>query len=297
MIPFNYHHLYYFYIIAKSETLTKACDSLLLAQSTLSAQLSQFEKQINKKLFERKKQRLILTEDGRMVLDYAESIFEIGKELQDVLRDNRLPERLAIQIGVLNGTPRTFCHSLTECAYNFMPKAFISIQEGTTEELLKQLQEHNLDLILTDVMMRGHQSEELNNHLIAKVPIVFFGTKSIAKKIQSIPKDLNSIPFILPSHPSQVHKQIIDLFSEWKVKPKIIAEIQDIEVARRMAISGRGVVPLNTYTVEMSHPKKSLMAIGINKSLEIYESVYLVTRKRKRLNPLAEYLLKNFKLG
>ncbi|MCG3206352.1 MAG: hypothetical protein KCHDKBKB_03088 [Elusimicrobia bacterium] len=296
MIPFNYHHLYYFYVIAKSETLTKACETLFLAQSTLSAQLSLFEKSLGRKLFDRRKRRLVLTEDGRLVLDYAESIFEMGQEMLDVLRDHRLPERVAIQIGVLNGTPRAFCHSLTECVYQYMPNAYISLFEAGSDELLSRLQEHNLDLVLTDVVMRGPHAEELTNHLVAKVPVVFASTKRLAVKIKSIPKDLDRAPFILPSHPSQVHRQVLDLFSEWKIQPQIMGEIQDIEVARRMALSGRGIIPLNAYTVSVSMPKGAFIPITDRQLLGIHESVYIVTRKRKRLNPLSEHLLKSFTL-
>ena len=91
MIPFNYHHLYYFYVIAKAGSISKACETLYLAQSTLSAQIKLFEKSLRKQLFERQKQRLILTEEGRVVLDYAESIFEIGQEMQDTLNANIQP--------------------------------------------------------------------------------------------------------------------------------------------------------------------------------------------------------------
>jgi DNA-binding transcriptional LysR family regulator len=69
-------------------------------------------------------------------------------------------------------------------------------------------------------------------------------------------------PFILPSSPSQVYRQILDLISEWKIRPYIVAEIQDVELARRMALSGEGVVPLNSYTVSMSLPKGGLRVIG-----------------------------------
>ncbi|MDQ7774192.1 MAG: LysR family transcriptional regulator, partial [Elusimicrobiales bacterium] len=95
MIPINYHHLYYFYTIARAGSITKACAELLLAQSTLSAQLKQLEKALGRRLFDRKNQRLSLTEEGRLVLDYAESIFEMGKELQDAMRDRPLAGRIA----------------------------------------------------------------------------------------------------------------------------------------------------------------------------------------------------------
>ena len=88
----------------------------------------------------------------------------------------------------------------------------------------------------------------------------------------------------------------MDLMAEWKVKPKIIAEIQDVELARRLAIAGHGIVALNAYTVSVSLPQRALIPIQPSKSLGIFESVYLVTRKRKFMNPIAEKLLKIFRL-
>ena len=101
MTSINYRHLYYFYVIARAGTISKACETLLLAQSTLSAQLSGLETSLGRRLFDRKKQRLHLTDDGRMVLDYAQSIFRMGQELQDTLKDRPVSGRLEIQLGVL----------------------------------------------------------------------------------------------------------------------------------------------------------------------------------------------------
>ena len=126
MIPLNYHHLYYFYVIAKAGTIIKACETLLLAQSTVSAQLKLFEAALGRRLFERKKQRLFLTEDGRLVLDYAESIFEMGQELQDAIRDKPLAGRVAIQVGILNAAPRAFGHALLECLLREAPTAHVT---------------------------------------------------------------------------------------------------------------------------------------------------------------------------
>lgn len=96
MIPLNYHHLYYFYVIAKEGSIAKACGRLLLAQPTLSAQLKQFEKNIGRPLFERRPRKLTLTEEGRIVLDYAESIFELGEEMRDALNDRPLSGGLSL---------------------------------------------------------------------------------------------------------------------------------------------------------------------------------------------------------
>lgn len=296
MIPFNYHHLYYFYVIAKAGSISKACDTLYLAQSTLSAQIKLFEKSLGKNLFERQKQRLLLTEEGRVVLDYAESIFEMGQEMQDTLNDKPQKNQISIQIGILNGTPRSYGHALLEHIFGSTLNAVATVKEGDLDNLLEQLRQHKLDVILTDVSIHGHEQQEFVNHLIGKIPVIFAAAPHIANKVKRIPEDFEGTPFIIPSLPSQIYRQVLDTLSEWKVKPKIIAEIQDVELARRLAVTGHGIVALNAYTVSVSLPKNSLLPIKSSKPLGITESVYLVTRKRKFMNPIADYLIKTFRL-
>lgn len=296
MIQINYHHLYYFYVIARAGTIIKACETLLLAQSTVSAQLKQFEDALGRRLFERKKQRLHLTEDGRLVLDYAESIFEMGQELQDAMRDRPAAGQVAIQVGILNAAPRAFGHALLECILREAPTARITEVEGGQEELLTGLREQRLDVVLSDVSIRSQDREELSNHLVGKIPIVLAAAPHVARRYRRIPRDLEGAPFILPSVPSQCYHQVQDVLAQWKVRPKVVAEVQDVELARRLALAGHGIAPLNAYTVSASLPAGGLKVIGAAHPLGIYESVYLVTRRRKWPHPLVGRLIKVFDL-
>lgn len=87
MIPFSYHHLYYFYVIAQEGSISKATEQLRLAQPTLSAQLKQFETFLNTDLFIRENRKLVLTEEGHKVFSYARMIFDIGQELKERMVD------------------------------------------------------------------------------------------------------------------------------------------------------------------------------------------------------------------
>ncbi len=295
MIPINYHHLYYFYTIAKAGTITKACETLFLNQSTLSSQLKQLEASLGRKLFERRKQRLFLTDDGRLVLDYAESIFEIGQELQDALRDRPQTGRIAIQVGILNGTPRSFGHALLECLLKDAALANVTVQEGSLAELSTGLNQQKLDVVLSDASMRTQNQGELFNHLIGKVPVVLAAAPRLAGRIKKLPQDLAGAPFILPSLPSQVYHQIQDALAQRNIRPKVVAEVQDVELARRLALAGHGIAPLNVFSLAASLPRGGLKVISASRSWGIYESIYLVARKRKWPNPLAERLIKNFR--
>lgn len=71
----NHYHLFYFKTIAEQGTVLGAAQKLHLGQPTLSAQLKQFEDTIGVQLFERKHKKLVLTEQGKVALDYAKNIF------------------------------------------------------------------------------------------------------------------------------------------------------------------------------------------------------------------------------
>lgn len=296
MIPLNYHHLYYFYVIAKAGSIAKACDTLLLSQPAVSTQLKALERALGNPLFDRRKQRLYLTEEGRFVLDYAESIFEMGQELQDTLKNRPRGGMSVIRVGIQSGTPRAFGHALLECVLAGFSSAHVNVREGRMDELLADLKERRLDVLLTDESSRSQDREEVSNHLVGKVPIVFAAIPAIARRHRQIPRDLDGAPFILPSWPSHICHQIRDLLAEWKVEPRVVAEVQDAELARHLALSGRGIAPLNAYTVSVNTPPKSLTILKTQRSLSLYESVYLVSQRRKWPNPMVEYLVKRFHL-
>ncbi len=296
MIPVNYHHLYYFYIIAKAGSISKACETLLLAQSTLSAQLSQLEAALGRRLFDRKKQRLHLTDDGRMILDYAESIFRMGQELQDTLKDRPVSGRPGIHLGVLSGTPHAYGHALLEFILKEFPDAHIDAKEGSINDLVAELREQRLDVILTDVSIRTPEHDALENHLVEKVPIVFAASPAVAARYRRIPQDLDGAPLILPSLPRQAYHHIQDLLTQWKVKVQVVAEVQDVELARRLAASGHGIAPINVHTASGGMPGRPLSVLGGGKSFGLSESVFLVTQKRKWPNLILERILKKFRL-
>jgi LysR family transcriptional activator of nhaA len=290
MIPLNYHHLYYFRTIAKAGSLAKASELLLLAQPTLSLQLMQLEKALGQRLFERRKQRLILTDQGRFVLGYAERIFEAGAELQDALKDGPRAGRVKMDIGIMNGTPRSLSHLLLESLFELAPHAHVTVKEGPIDALLIDLREHRLDGILSDISIRAQDQETFDNQLVARIPILFAASPRLARRYPCVPQDLAQAPLILPSSPSRLYQEILDRLAEWKVKPNIIADIQDIELARRTAVSGHGIVPLNALTLSVSLPRKALIPLKTTRPLNLFESVYFVTRKKTWPNPVTDQL-------
>jgi LysR family transcriptional activator of nhaA len=296
MIPLNYHHLYYFYVIAKEGTISKACHVLHLAQPTLSAQLKQFEKTLGNALFDRDKKKLILTEEGKTVFNYAKKIFDLGNEMQSIVQTGIIREREFVHLGVVSGMPREFSRALVSHVLKKYPKSHINLHEAPLQELILKLEDLSLDIILTETSVSPGEGIECESRQIGKIPIIFATSPELAKIYKKKIGLHAEIPFVIPTNPPQVYSQVRDLLASGKLNPKIVAEVQDVEVARLLALEKWGIAPVNKFSLQMSKPDKGLVEVDWIFPEPIYENLYLVTRKRHYPNPLANYLLDTFRL-
>jgi len=294
MIPFNYHHLYYFYVIAEAGSVTAAAKTLRLSQSSLSMQLAQFEVFLERKLFLREGRRLYLTEDGSAVLSYAKAIFDLGQELTDALGDRPRTGRLRIQIGVSGLVPKSFVDTLLQFLLAQEEKPLLNVAEKTMEEMMKDLSVHKLDMILSDLPCRAQSDEGIENHRIAHIPVSICAGPALAKKICRIPADLEKAPMIIPTSQSQVYHALQEYFLSRNVKPNIIAEIQDLELVRRLVLAGKGIAPINQWTILKGPAKEKLKILGKPDQLGIFDSVYLIKKARKNKHPLVRRILERF---
>jgi len=297
MIPFNYHHLFYFYTIAKTGSITKACDTLRLAQPTLSAQLKQFEYYLKVKLFEREKKKLILTEEGRQIFFYATEIFDVGREMMDRIDDHSYKGRIKIQIGVSHSIPRAVVDALIKFLFKISPEVHVAVQEDKIDSLMEALESHQKDIVLSDTILPGCIEKEIEQHLLVKIPVVFCACPSIATKYKNLPKDLNGAPIILPDSQSQAYQAIQDYFITHKIKPKVIAEIQDVELVRRLVLAGIGIAPINQFTITQAPSKEPLVILNPKVKPAIFESIYLLTKIRKKKHPLVPKIIDQFRIA
>lgn len=294
MIPFNYHHLYYFYVIAQEGTIAKATQTLRLAQPTISAQLKQFENFLGVNLFIRENKKLVLTEEGHQVLSYAKTIFDIGQELKDRMVDLSYKGRLRFHVGITNFVPKTIVEVLLDHILKAEPQTFIQLEKENMHHLIQNLNDHLLDIVLTDTPFESSLGEGIQNKLIAKIPIVFCAHPSLAKKIKRFPQDLDRQPVFLPAAPRQIFYTLKEYFYENNIKPEIIGEIQDLETVRRLVLRGHGIAPINTLTIKAAPAQQKLSILNKPNLFPLYEKVYLITKNRKMPHPLIEKISKSF---
>lgn len=297
MIPFNYHHLYYFYVIAQAGSISGACEQLRLAQPTLSAQLKQFEEFLNVQLFIREKRRLVLTEEGHQVLSYAKMIFDIGQELKDRMVDLSHRGRPHIHIGITHYVPKTIVDLLLHFILTQDPNCHIYLEKDRMDRLIQDLDDHIVDVVLTDTPFETSLSGNIRNRFIGKIPIVFCAHPRLAKKIRSFPKDMDGQPMIFPAEPRQIAYHIKEFLYEEHIEPRIVGEIADIETVRRMALRGYGIAALNLVTVKEAPARQKLVILNESHKHTLFEKVYLITRERKQEHAMVETILSSFRLG
>jgi len=287
----NYHHLLYFKTIAEEGSVSKASQKLLVGQPTLSAQLKIFEDTLGVQLFERQHKKLILTEQGKVALDYARNIFLMGSEMYEVLHDRMIPARTHLQIGSLDSVPKKLTLALTKRALK-IAKCQVSLVEGKAEELMRELIAHRIDIVVSNFIPKMGTNNDINYKLIVRNPLSIYGSVKFKDLIKNFPQSLNSQPFVMPTYDSKIRYDLEHWLKANQVNVDVIAETQDIALKKLMGVDGIGLIPAANYQVGQHKTKKEIIEIG--KVDGVFEELYLITAKRKIENPIAKELLKSF---
>jgi LysR family transcriptional activator of nhaA len=283
----NYHHLFYFKTIAEEGSVSKAAVKLRLGQPTLSAQLKQFEETLGVQLFDRHHKKLVLTEQGKVALDYSKNIFRMGSEMYEVLHDRLKPLRPSLHLGALDSVPKQIVLQLVKHAFRISP-CQISLSEGKSDELLRELIAHRMDLMVTNFLPTGVDAKGLYPKSITKKNVAFYGAPKFKTLKKGFPKSLSGIPMIFPTYDSRLRQDLDHWAKLNKIELNIITESQDISVKKLMAVSELGLIPTATHTVTGQINRGELVEIGQLQG--VYEELFLITAQRKIENPIASKL-------
>ena len=287
----NYHHLFYFKTIAEEGSVSKAAGKLRIGQPTLSAQLKQFEDAIGVQLFERQHKKLLLTEQGKVALDYSQNIFKMGSEMYEVLHDRLKPLRPSLHIGSLDSVPKQITLELVKHAYKISP-CQMTLSEGNSDQLLRELSAHRMDLMVSNFLPSGTDAKGLSNRQITKKNVVFYGAAKFRSLRKGYPKSLSGQPMILPTYDSKLRYDIDHWAKVHGIEMNVIAEGQDIATKKLMAIEGLGLLPTATHTVTRQMLLGDLLEIGQMQG--VHEVLFLITAQRRLVNPIAAKLMTSF---
>jgi LysR family transcriptional activator of nhaA len=287
----NYHHLYYFRMIANEGGIAKAAEKLRLGQPTLSSQLKQLEEAVGKPLFERRNRKMVLTDTGRAALEYANEIFRLGDEMLEVLQDRDVKNQTHLQVGALDSVPKSVVLSLVLEAYKIGP-CTVSILEGRGDELFRELAAHRLDLILSNYPPPAME-KQLYSRSIAKLPVAVYGARGFLGLAKSFPKSLDGKPFVLPTGHSRLRYDLEHYFRLQGIQVIPVAETQDTSLQRVLAANGIGLTALSEVQIE---DLRDVELKRIGRLDGVHEEVYLTSAQRKIENPIAAKLMKTYTL-
>ena len=289
----NYHHLFYFKTIAEELSVSKAAMKLRLGQPTLSAQLKQFESALDTQLFERQHKKLILTEQGQVVLDYAREIFTKGSEMLEVIRDGAKLAKPTVQIGALDSVPKQVVLQIVKAALRISPCQF-SLVEAKSDELLRELSAHRLDLILTNFIPTATDAKGLYHRMLVKRPVAVFAAPKFKSLRKGFPESIQGQPMLVPTYDSKLRYDLDHWSRMHSIHIEVLAETQDIALKKLIAMNGLGLIPTATHTVTKQLLTGDLVEIG--KLEGVYEELFLVRAKRKIENVIAAKLMKTFQI-
>ena len=224
----NYHHLFYFWTVARAGGVTAASQEIGLAQPTISAQIRTLEEALGRRLFDRVGRRLELTETGRTVYRYANDIFSLGRELQATLAGGPADLREKLRVGVADVLPKMVATRVLAPLLSGEQEVHLICYEGKPGELLARLSSHELDLVLSDAPVGADTNIRAFNHELGECGVSVFAPKKLARRYKRrFPASLDGAPFIVPTDNTVLRRMLDYWFSQRRIRPRILAELED----------------------------------------------------------------------
>jgi len=293
MNPLNFHHLRYFHAIVREGTLTKAAASLNVSQSALSIQLRKLEENLDCALFERQHKALILTEEGRIVHDYAQTIFRTSEELLATLKNRGGRYRNVLRVGAVSTLSKNFQMKFLRSALNDQ-EVEVVIHSAAMRTLLAELNAHTLDLVLSNSPVMRDSELALHSQLLDEQPVSLVASPDkLARGKFKFPDDLDGVPIVLPSLESNIRATFDRMMEQAGVRPLIAAEVDDMAMLRLIA-RDTGVMALVPAVVVHDELQAKILQ-EVYQIPDLYETFYAITATRRYPNPYLAKLLRNLK--
>ena len=289
MSRLNFHHLHYFWAVAKEGNLTRAASRLNVSQSALSAQIKQLEEQLGQALFARVGRSLQLTEAGQLALGYADSIFAAGIELKALLSGLRKSERQVLRIGAVSTLSRNFQENFLRPLL-MRSDVELVLQSGNLGDLLARLRVHSLDLILSNQRVHASTDNPWRCQRIARQPVSLVGKPRPKCKAFRYPQELAEVPLLLPGRDNDIRAGFDLMCEQMGIRYSLRAEVDDMALLRLLARDSDSVALLPSVVVQDELRSGSLVEYSVVPDL--FENFYAISIQRQFSPPLLKALLK-----
>ena len=280
----NYHHLLYFWTVAREGTIARASQELRLAQPTISGQIRSLEHQLGEKLFQRSGRNLVLTDIGRVVFRYADDIFATGRELMDTLKDRPTGRPVRLQVGVADEVTKIIAYRLLEPALRLPQPVHIVCRDGAPERLLTDLATHALDLVIADAPIAPGIKVKAFTHPLGETPVTVFGTSKLAgTRRKNFPRSLDGAPFLVPTVGKTLRRTLDHYFEQASIRPRIVAELDDSALLTTFGQAGAGLFVAPTVLEKEVARQYGVSIVG--RLENVRERYYAISVERRLKHP------------
>ena len=263
----------------------RASERLNLTPQTISGQLGQLEKYLGLRLFSRVGRNLELTEEGRLVLSYADEIFSLGDELEDAIHQMPDTRPQLFRVGVVDVVPKSIAHRILEPAIQMPEPVRMICREASLDSLLAELAVHRLDLVLADRPIPPTVSTRGFSHKLGECAVSFFATEKLKKKLKGeFPGCLDGAPILLPSSGNQLRSSIDKWLDKHRVHPRVIAEFDDSALMKAFGQEGAGIFIAPTAIKAEVEWQYQVTMIG--RVEELKERFFAISVERRVLHPI-----------
>jgi LysR family transcriptional activator of nhaA len=287
--PLNYHHLYYFWVVAKEGGMARAAARLDMAVQTVSAQVRALEQSLGHALFKPAGRGIQLTEAGSAAVALADQVFQLGEQIPAAVRDAATGGGLRLAVGISDGLPKLVVRHLLQPVLHD-PRVRLLCHEDEFDRLLADLALHRLDAVLSDQPAPPNPNLRLYGHKLGEAPLAWFAPVDMLKKgKRSFPECLNELPLLLPSHHAAVRARLDQWLERHGLRPRIAGEFEDSALLAAFGRSGMGAFPASRWSHEELLQDKRVRLLG--EMPDVMEHFHLISAERKIQHPLVQQLV------
>lgn len=292
----NYQHLYYFWTVAKQGSIGAACETLHLAQPTISAQLAIFEQAVGTKLLVKQGRKQVLTDTGRAVFHYADEIFGLGRELTHMLKGRGAERGIRLNVGISDALPKLLAYRLIEPLLRLPEAVQIHCTEDKTERLLSELALHSIDLVLCDLPATPASGARVFNHFLGESQVAIFAAPALAARYrEDFPRCLNGAPFLLPTANTALRRSLDQWFDSQQISPAVQVEVEDSGLLKTFGAAGSGLFFSPQAVAEAIEQQYGVIKLGLADGIS--ERFYAVSAQRRLKHPLVNAILEQAQSG
>ncbi|MBK8792002.1 MAG: LysR family transcriptional regulator [Holophaga sp.] len=280
----NYHHLFYFWTIAREGSVTAAGKALNLSQPALSGQIRQLEEALGEKLFERQGRGLVLSEAGRVAFRYADEIFTLGREFQSELKGRPTGRPLRLVIGVSDLLPKLLVHRLLRPALSLPEPLRLTCREGALTGMTQALFSHELDLVFSETPWPARAGGRAYNHLLGEWELRIVGTPELRKRHPGrFPRCLDGAPMLLPSEGSFLRLAMDRWFEQQGIRPVVAGDFDDSALLKTFGGEGEGFFAVPEAILREVNRSFGTRSVGAMTGVQT--RIYAISTDRRLVHP------------